>query len=220
MTRQGYLPALRFPALTRFFDPVIHFGLPEQRFKRRLLEQAAPGPGQRILDLGCGTGTLAIMVKADQPGAEVIGLDADPEILALARSKAEAGGAEVRFDQGLSTELPYEEASFDRVLTTLFFHHLTGADKRRTAGEMARVLRPGGELHVADWGRPAHPLMRVLFTGVRFFDGFERTRDNAAGALPKILEQGGLARAAETARFKPAFGTLALYRAERPDESA
>jgi ubiquinone/menaquinone biosynthesis C-methylase UbiE len=220
MTREGYLPALRFPALTRFFDLVINLALPEKRFKQRLIEQAAPGPGQRILDLGCGTGTLAIIVNAAQPDAEVIGLDADPEILALARSKAESSGAEVRFDQGLSTELPYEDESFDRVLTTLFFHHLTGVDKRRTAGEIGRVLRRGGELHVADWGRPADPLMQVLFNGVRLFDGFERTRDNAAGALPEIFEQGGLARAAETARFRSAFGTLALYRAESPDGSA
>jgi ubiquinone/menaquinone biosynthesis C-methylase UbiE len=106
MTEEGYLPALRFPALTRFFDPVISRAVPERRVKKALLEQAAIGPGQRVLDLGCGTGTLAIMVKAVHPEAEVVGLDADPDILALARSKADAQGADVRFDRGLSTELP------------------------------------------------------------------------------------------------------------------
>jgi ubiquinone/menaquinone biosynthesis C-methylase UbiE len=217
MTRDRYLPALRFRALTRFFDPLISRGLPERRFKHRLLEQAAPEPGQRVLDLGCGTGTLAIMVKAAQPEAEVLGLDADPEILALAQGKAEAAGAKVRFEEGLATELPYEDRSFDHVLSTLFFHHLTGADKRRTAGEIARVLRPGGELHVADWGRPSDPLMWALFVGsVRLFDGLERTRDNAAGVLPQIFEQGGLERAAETDRMRTAFGTLALYHARKP----
>jgi SAM-dependent methyltransferase len=217
MTRHRYLPALRFRALTRFFDPLLSRGLPEQRFKQGLLEQAAPEPGQRVLDLGCGTGTLAMMVKAAQPEAEVIGLDADPEILALARGKAEATAAEVRFDEGLSTELPYQDRSYDRVLSTLFFHHLTGAEKRRTAAEIARVLRPGGELHVGDWGRPSNPLMWALFVGtVRLFDGLERTRDNATGALPEIFEQGGLEGVAETDRIRTAFGTLALYRARRP----
>ena len=215
MTRERYLPALRFPALTRFFDPLVRYGVREGRFKQRLLEQAAVERGQRILDLGCGTGTLAIMVKAAQPQAEVVGLDADPEILALARSKAEAAGAEVRFDEGLSTELPYEDESFDRVLSTLFFHHLTGLDKRRTAGEMARVLLPGGELHVADWGRPTDPLMWIAFAGVRLFDGLERTRDNAAGTLPRIFEQGGLEQAAETSRLRTVFGTLALFLARK-----
>ena len=216
MTRNRYLPALRFRALTRFFDPLISRGLPEQRFKQRLLEQAAPEPGQRVLDLGCGTGTLAMMVKAAQPEAEVIGLDADPDILALARGKPEAAAAEVRFDEGLATELPYEDRSFDRVLSSLFFHHLTGAEKRGTAVEIARVLRPGGELHVGDWGRPSDPLMWALFVGTfRLFHGLERTRDNAAGALPEIFEQGGLEGAAETDRIRTAFGTLALYSARR-----
>jgi ubiquinone/menaquinone biosynthesis C-methylase UbiE len=216
MTRDRYLPALRFRALTRFFDPLISRGLPERRFKQRLLEQAAPKPGQRLLDLGCGTGTLAIMAKAAQPEAEVVGLDADPEILVLARGKAEAAGTGVWFEQGLATELPYEDRSFDHVLSTLFFHHLTGADKRRTAAEVGRVLRPGGELHVADWGRPSDPLMwAALFGTVRLFDGLERTRDNAAGALPEIFTQGGLERAAETGRMRTVFGTLALYRARK-----
>lgn len=220
MARDRYLPALRFRALTRFFDPLIRCALPERRFKRHLIEQAAIEPEQRVLDLGCGAGTLAVMVKTSWPDAEVIGLDADPEILDLARSKAEAAGAEVRFDRGLSTELPYEGESFDRILSTLFFHHLTGADKRRTASEIARVLRAGGELHVADWGRPADPLMWALFTGaVRLFDGFERTRDNAAGALPRIFEQAGVEGAAETGRLRTAFGALALYRARKPSVS-
>jgi ubiquinone/menaquinone biosynthesis C-methylase UbiE len=216
LTRDRYLPALRFPALTRFFDPFIRLAMPERRFKQRLVQQATPEPGQRILDLGCGTGTLAIMAKAAHPHTEVVGLDADSEILALARAKAEAAGAEVRFDQGLSTELPYEDGSFDRVLSTLFFHHLSSADKRLTAAEVARVLRPGGELHVADWGRPSDPLMWALFGFVRLFDGLERTRDNASGALPEIFESGGMEGAAEANRIRTAFGTLALYRARRP----
>jgi SAM-dependent methyltransferase len=216
LSEDRYIPALRFRALTRFFDPFIRVAMPERRFKQRLVEQAAPEPGQRVLDVGCGTGTLALLVESTQPGVEVIGLDADPEILERARGKAEAAGAGVRFDRGLSTELPYEDGSFDLVLSTLFFHHLTGADKRRTASEIARVLRPRGELHVADYGRPQDPLMRVLFGSVRLVDGLEQTRDNAAGALPRIFEQGGLEGAAETERMRTALGTLALLRARKP----
>jgi ubiquinone/menaquinone biosynthesis C-methylase UbiE len=209
-----YLPALRFRALTALFDPVVRLTR-EREFKDRLLDQADPRSGQRILDIGCGTGTLALLVKVRVPEAEVVGLDADPEILERARAKAAGAASEVQFDRALSTELPYEGESFDLVLSTLFFHHLTGVDKRRTAGEIARILRPGGELHVADWGRPADPLMWIAFNGaVRLFDGLERTRDNAAGALPEIFEQGGLERATETDRLRTPFGTLSLYRAE------
>ncbi len=220
MSERAYLPALRFPALTRFFDPLVGLAMPERRFKGALVAQADPKPGERILDVGCGTGTLALMVKETEPEAGVVGLDADQEILDRARAKAGEAGVEIRLDEGLSTELPYEDRSFDRVLSTLFFHHLSGPDKRRTAAEIARVLRPGGELHVADWGRQPDPLMRAAITGVRLFDGFEPTRDNVAGAIPEIFEEAGLEQPAETRRFRTMFGSLSLYRARRPDGRA
>jgi ubiquinone/menaquinone biosynthesis C-methylase UbiE/uncharacterized membrane protein YraQ (UPF0718 family) len=213
---QRYIPALRFHALTALFDPVVRLTLREQEFKNRLLNQAKPSDGQRILDVGCGTGTLTLLVKERAAEAEVVGLDADPEILERARIKARKAGLEVRFDRALATELPYEDASFDLVLSTLFFHHLTGVDKRRTAAEIARVLKPGGELHVADMGGPADPVMKVLFfSTVRLIDGLEQTRDNAAGALPAIFEAGGLDQVTETDRLRTVLGSLALYRARK-----
>ena len=210
-----YLPALRFRPLNALFDSVVRL-MREGEMKNRLLDQAAPRPGQRILDIGRGTGTLAMMAKEREPAAEVVGLDADPEILERARAKARKAHTEVQFDRGLSSELPHEGDSFDVVLSTLFFHHLTGIDKRTTASEIARVLRPGGELHVVDFGRPPDPLIWSLFGLVRVFDGFEKTRDNAAGALPKIFEAGGLEEAAETDRLRTVLGALSLYRAQRP----
>ena len=210
-----YVPALRFRFLTRVYDPAVRATTREQEFKRRLLDQARIEAGHRVLDLGCGTGTLAAMVKRRAPGAALVGLDGDPEVLERARAKTEGEGLEVRFDEGLSTRLPYEDAVFDRVLSTLFFHHLTSEDKRRTAGELARVLRPGGELHVADLGRPADPLMLALVWQVRLFDGLERTRDNVAGTLPAIFAEGGLETARERDRLRTPVGSISLYSASR-----
>ncbi len=210
-----YLSALRFPALTRIYDPVIRATTREGRFKKMLVEQAAAEPGHRILDLGCGTGTLAIKVKRRQPDAEVVGLDADPEMLGRARAKAVEAGVELQLDEGFSTELPYEDGSFDRVLSTLFFHHLDPEPKRQTAREIARVLRKGGELHVADWGEPADPVMAAAFLSIRLLDGFENTAENVHGELPRIFEEAGLQKAEQTDRLRTVFGTLALYRASR-----
>lgn len=210
-----YLPALRFRALTALFDPVVRLTLRERKFKQRLIDQADPQSGQRILDVGCGTGTLALSLKTRAVNTEVVGLDADPEILKRARAKAHEAELEVRFDRALATELPYEDGSFDLVLSTLFFHHLTGTDKGGAVKEIARVLKPGGELHVADMGGPADPLMRALFfCTVRLFDGLEQTRDNATGALPAIFEAGGF-QATETERFRTVLGSLAIYRARK-----
>jgi ubiquinone/menaquinone biosynthesis C-methylase UbiE len=212
-----YLPALRFQALTRLYDPVVRLTSREGRFKEMLVDQAAAAAGQRILDLGCGTGTLALQVKQREPGAQLVGLDADPEMLAQARRKAEQAGVELELTEGFSTELPYEDASFDRVLSTLFFHHLDPEPKRQTAREIARVLKKRGELHVADWGRPSDPVMAAAFLGIRLLDGFENTADNVRGELPAIFEKAGLRRAEQTDRLRTVLGTLALYRAERAD---
>jgi ubiquinone/menaquinone biosynthesis C-methylase UbiE len=209
--RTDYLPALRFRVLTPLFDGVVRTTMRERRFKEMLLDQAGLKPGQRVLDLGCGTGTLALMAAEREPALELVGLDADPQILERARRKATAAGAEIRFDEGLSTELPYEDASFDRVFSTLFFHHLKPADKRLTAAEVARVLRPGGELHVADFGPPGDPLMRVAFGIVRLVDGRETTQENMEGRLPAIFEDNGL-MTEECAALRTSLGRLRLYR--------
>jgi ubiquinone/menaquinone biosynthesis C-methylase UbiE len=215
MSESGYLPALRFRALTAVYDPVIRLFTREGAFKPRLLEQAGLAAGQRVLDLGCGTGTLAIMAKEREPGAELVGLDGDPEMIRRASAKAGDAGVQIEFDEGFSTELPYPDACFDRVVSTLFFHHLTTRDKERTAAEVARVLKPGGELHVADWGRPADPVMAALFMQVRLFDGWERTSANVAGALPSLFERQGLADARERGHLRTVSGTLAFYSARR-----
>jgi ubiquinone/menaquinone biosynthesis C-methylase UbiE len=188
----------------------------ERLFKERLLNQAALHPGMEVLDLGCGTGTLAVWAKQRTPEANVVGLDGDPRVLDRARRKAGEAGLAIGFDQGLSYELPYSDASFDRVLSSLFFHHLMSEDKKRTIAEIRRVLRPGGELHVADFGAAANPLMNVLSRSIRLLDGVENTRDNFAGALPDMFGEGGLADARIRGQLSTVYGTLAFYSAVRP----
>jgi cyclopropane fatty-acyl-phospholipid synthase-like methyltransferase len=102
----SYIPALGYRWLTRFYDPVVRLTTREATFKEALLRQASIRDGHRILDLGCGTGTLVIMVKRAYPSAEVFGLDADPEALKLARTKLEEAGVEGQLDQGLASALP------------------------------------------------------------------------------------------------------------------
>jgi ubiquinone/menaquinone biosynthesis C-methylase UbiE len=210
-----YIPALRFDRLTALYDPVVALTTRERGVKGRVLERAAVRDGESVLDLACGTGTLAIQVKQARPGASVQGLDGDPAILERARAKAEKAGAAVEFVEGLSTELPYEADSFDVALSTLFFHHLADEDKRRSASELSRVLRPGGRVVVADWGRPQDPLMRLAFLPVQLLDGFETTSAGVAGELPRLLEEGGLDAVHVTDRLRTPNGTMELLSARR-----
>ncbi len=215
-TDESFVPALAHDRLTGLFDPFVRVTVRERRFKARLLDQASLAPGQRVLDVGCGTATLAIMVKEHEPTAEVVGLDGDPAILERGRAKVAEAGLDVQLDQGMSFDLPYEGGSFDRVLSSLFFHHIKPDAKERTAREIARVLRPGGELHVADFGKPADPLQAAIFGVFRRFDGEEETRDNARGRLPEIFAAAGLANARTHGAMRTVMGTLAFYSARRP----
>lgn len=212
----SYVPALRFRSLTRIYDPLIALTTREGEFRRQLLDQANLRSGHRLLDIGSGTGTLAVMAAGRGEGIEVRGLDADEEMIERATAKAREADVAAHFDHGRSNALPYSDASFDRVLSSLFFHHLSRESKRRTLEEIFRVLAPGGELHVADWGKPSDPLMAGLFFGVRLLDGMENTRDNAAGALPQMFVEAGLAEARQRGELRTAFGTMARYSAVRP----
>lgn len=212
----SYVPALRFDRLTALYDPLVRLTTREAAFKRRLLDQAAPADGDRVLDVGCGTGTLAIEALRREPRVEMTGLDGDPVVLSRARAKAGAAGADVRFDQALSDRMPYADASFDVVLSSLFFHHLVREVKERTIREIARVLRPGGRLHVADWGPPRDAVTAAVFlAGVRLFDGLAETRDNVRGELPRMFAAGGLSDARELGGLRVVFGRLAFYSARR-----
>jgi ubiquinone/menaquinone biosynthesis C-methylase UbiE len=210
--QREFLPALRFNALTRVYDPLVAATTRERATKGRLVELAAIADGERVLDVGCGTGTLALLAKRSAPGAELVGIDADPEMLARARTKP--GGAAIRFDEGMADALPYEDASFHKVLSSLVFHHLPRSVKQGAAREIARVLRPGGEFHLADFGPPRDPLDWGLSRMVRYGDGAS-TVDNFAGALPQILRDAGLRCDGEHERMRTAFGALCFYRAAR-----
>lgn len=211
-----YIPALRFNWLTRYYDVVVGSSTRERRFKRALIEQAHIEPAMQVLDLACGTGTLAIWLKQMHPDAIMTAVDGDPEILAIAASKARSAEIAVQFDCALSYVLPYPAEYFDRVVSSLFFHHLSWQNKQRTALELFRVLKPGAELHVADWGRPSNWLMRGLFVGIQLLDGFRNTQDNASGKLIELFEQVGFQHVVERETFNTVFGTLALYRASKP----
>jgi ubiquinone/menaquinone biosynthesis C-methylase UbiE len=215
-----YIPALRYRWLTRFYDPIVRFTTRERTFKEALLGQADIQGGYRVLDLGCGTGTLATMVKRSHPSAEVFGLDADAETLKFAREKMARAGLEVQVDQGFASALPYATASFDRVLSSLFVHHLSDKVKDQAMLEVRRVLRPGGEFHIADWGKPKSFAMRLAFFGIQMLDGFATTRDSVMGVLPELLSLAGFETVELTRNYSTLFGTLSLYRARKPRTEA
>lgn len=181
-----YQPTLGHDLLTPLYDAVVRWTTPETTFKRRLVSQAGIGRGHRVLDLGCGTATLTLLVKQKHPDAEVLGINGDPKILRIAGAKAERAGMDVTFEQAMAYALPHPDDSFDRVLSSLVFHHLTREDKTRTFREIRRVLRAGGELHFADFGMAHNALMLAASLPWPLFDGMNTTRDTVRGDLSAL----------------------------------
>ncbi|MDP9176989.1 MAG: methyltransferase domain-containing protein [Gemmatimonadota bacterium] len=128
----------------------------EPAFRARLVALARLEPGETILDVGCGTGTLAIAAKGRVGGAGVVhGIDASPEMIDLANRKATKAGIDVAFQTGIVEALPFPDAQFDVVLSTLMLHHLPKLVRRQCAREMRRVLKPGGRVLAVDFATPA-----------------------------------------------------------------
>lgn len=215
MKHENYIPALSYDWLTPFYDPVVRLTTRENAFKKALIEQARLEDALRVLDLACGTGTLTVLIKNAAPQAEVVGIDGDPKILEIAREKARAGNFEIRFDEGMSFDLPYAGETFDRVVSSLFFHHLTRENKLKTLKEVERVLKPKGEFHVADWGLPANRLMSISSRLIQILDGFETTADNFNGLLPELMTNAGFIEIEETNRCNTFFGTIRLHKAHK-----
>ena len=211
-----YVPALGFRWLTPYYDTVVGVTTRERTFKQALIRQANIEPGQHVLDLACGTGTLSIWIKEAYPQTDVVGVDGDSAVLSLAARKAERAAVSVQFDEAMSYDLPYSDAHFDRVVSSLFFHHLSWEDKGRTVQEIYRILRPGAQLHVADWGKATNIVTRGLFVSIQLLDGFKNTQDNVTGKLIELFEHAGFVEVSQRQTFSTIFGTMALYSAVKP----
>lgn len=215
-TPRPFVPALGLHSLTGFYDGLIARFLAEDTWKAQLVATIAPKSGEVIVDLGCGTGTLASMLKAACPETSVIGIDPDPVMLGRASVKAAEGNLDIRFKQAFADALPLDSESATAVVSSLVLHHLEQPAKRAAFAEAFRVLRPGGRIVIADWANPDNLLMRLAYVPVQVFDGFPNTRDNLQGLLPVLMRQAGFENIREVYRRRTIFGNLAFLHGTKP----
>jgi len=210
--QRTYLPAAGRHWALPLYDPFVKL-LGGDAARKVLIEQAALSPGFRILDIGCGTGTMAVMIKRLHPNVSVVGLDPDPEALSRARHKAQREELSIQFEQGFSDGLPYPDGSFDRVFSSFMYHHLPSNEKGKTLREVRRVLRAGGSFHLLDFQGPDAHRHGWL---AHWFHAGERLQDNAQSRIFDLLKQCGFSEAARLTQRRLLFGPIAYYQASVP----
>jgi ubiquinone/menaquinone biosynthesis C-methylase UbiE len=149
-THQTFIPAAGHDLLLPLYDPLTVL-LGFARIRLGLLQRAKLAPGERVLDVGCGTGTLLVAVLQAHPNVEAIGLDPDPKALARAERKLRRAGVSARLTQGSASAMPFDAGRFGCVLSSFMFHHLDAPTQRAMLSEVHRVLEPGGRLELMDF---------------------------------------------------------------------
>jgi ubiquinone/menaquinone biosynthesis C-methylase UbiE len=144
------------------FGTIISFGR-DKAIREKLIELAKPAPGEKVLDVGCGTGTLAIAIKRQMGTGEVYGIDASSDMVQFAKEKSTKDGSDIDFRVALIEAMPFPDASFDLVTSSLMLHHLPDDVKAKGFLEIRRVLKPGGRFMGMDFAAPSHsPLSHLL----------------------------------------------------------
>ncbi|HKE97272.1 MAG TPA: methyltransferase domain-containing protein [Povalibacter sp.] len=207
-----YLPAAGRDAFLPLYDPFTRL-LGIDGLRMSLLDQAALQSHFRVLDVGCGTGSLAVLIKRLYSTVDVTGVDPDPKALARAERKARRASVSVRFDRGFADALPYSGATFDRVFSSLMFHHIPRNDKEQSLREIRRVLRPGGRLEFLDMANPASH-SHGLFG--RLIHSPAQMKDNVDQRILELMTSAGFEKPTHVDNRGLLFGRVAFFQATAP----
>jgi ubiquinone/menaquinone biosynthesis C-methylase UbiE len=186
MNAQEFTPAAGRFAPTGFYDRGVSLLTREAVWRSELLQLLGPANGETILDVGCGTGSLALLIKRAAPGAHVVGLDPDPQALSIARRKANAAGLRIEWRQGFAREAA-DGGAFDKVVSSLVFHQVQVEEKKAGMAAMFAAANAGGTICIADYARQGAWPMRQLFRVIQVLDGRANTEPNANGFLESEL---------------------------------
>lgn len=161
MAERAFTPALGRVMHARFYDPIIAL-TGQRRWRGLVLAQLAPRADDVIVDVGCGTGTMALMLRQAAPAARILGLDPDPDVLAISRRNAADAGLAVEWSQCMGDALTdcLAPGTASKLTSSLVLHQCPMSMKRAILASMFSVLRSGGKL-VATRSRSERPRARA-----------------------------------------------------------
>jgi ubiquinone/menaquinone biosynthesis C-methylase UbiE len=213
MKQEKYIPALGFNFLTTLYDLAIKLTMPEKAFRNKLIDYLKPKNEETILEFGFGTGQNLILGKQKNNQTNFIGIDIDPKVKSIATNKINKTELDIALFLYDGNTLPFPDNHFDKVFSSLVFHHLNKETKLKCLSELHRVLKPNGELLIGDWGKAKSTAMRIAFYIVQIFDGFKTTSDNVNGLMPLYISDSGFMQVKEIDFINTGIGSYSYYNA-------
>lgn len=186
-------PAMINNHFTRYYDFFVDTFFVGKQLQKKTLELINLKKEGSLVDIGCGTGTLVLLLKEKYPGAVISAVDPDKNVLVVARNKAKKKNLHVNFLQSGGESLPFPDKSFDVVTSSLAFHHMPLEIKEKTVSEIKRVLKNDGIFYLIDIGRPSNFLWKVLCRLASIVEPREYLKDNLQGGIPLLLQAEGFA---------------------------
>lgn len=213
-----YTPAAGHHWLTPIYDFGVAALTRERRWRNALVAQVRPRAGDVIVDVGCGTGSLLVLLGNAAPSARLTGIDPDPAVVARARKKVTAAGVTAELHIGFARQAAELLAGrpSTKIVSSLVFHQVPMEEKVAALAAMYAALGASGEVHIADYGLQRTPLMRGLFRAIiQNLDGHVNTQPNADGILPELMHTAGFRDVEETLVIPTLSGSISLYRGIR-----
>lgn len=208
-----FTPALGKGWLTPFYDAAIALLTREEAWRGALVRAAALEPGDKVIDVGSGTGSLLRQLMTSCPPTELVGVEPDPDALAIARRKFGDASDLIRWHNGFLDTLNVPSGwQSNKVVSSLVLHQVPLEQKRAVLEQIANLLEPGGVVLIADYMRQESPLMRRLFRmTVQQLDGREDTQPNADGIIERHFQD--IFECTECLQvFQTVTGAISLWR--------
>lgn len=218
VSERSYTPPLGFAALTPLYDRIIRGLTRESVWRTKLVDCIGARKGETILDVGSGTGSLAIAVTSGEPECLIRGIDPDAAAVEIARRKAALVRSPATFETGWFGETPPNDGErVDKIVCSLVLHQVPLDEKRRLLRTMLDWLKPGGQLFVADYGAQPTTAMRLAFRlTVQLLDGKADTQPNADGLLPLLIQEAGFRELFSLECVDTFTGRIEIIRALKP----
>jgi len=218
----NYTPPAGYSSLTPLYDIGVRLTTREAKWRRALVGLISPDDDDVLLDVGAGTGSLALLMAQAYPAVTYLGIDPDDNALEIARAKAQRAGIDVEFRRAMMSADAVADWPTPNIATLcLVLHQVRLDEKMRLLSEIHSVLEPGGRLFVADYGGQTSWIMRKLFRAtIQQLDGISDTQPNADGVLIPLMSRAGFVEVRELRKFNTVTGSIsiisAMKRAEDP----